>query len=269
MCRIDFVIIMHELHLESEGVIETTTLLLECIWKVTDVSSVTVPTVSLTIIALCLFLRIEKWFHSLVVRTFRLNKIDNIELISSEFLDVLHSEVEPLSICRSIMIIFQDQVVFIFSHFDSSSQVTRFETGFKYQSFVIIIFFLVIGLELLIVSVKFWHFLIKSGAISRWTIWVIFSVVDWIFIRWKLNDVTFINVWSRVTTFSVLGSWVIHAVINDLLVYNLIIHLFLHLKSSKLVAHLGIELVNLFEFSAVLLKSRSIFQKWLIDTGSW
>jgi hypothetical protein len=49
---------------------------------------------------------------------------------------------------------------------------------------------------------------------------------------------------------------------------NLVIHLLLNFKSSKFIAHLGVELMNLFEFSAVLQESWSFFQEWLIDTSS-
>jgi hypothetical protein len=119
---------MHELNLEGKSVVETSTLLFKSIWEVANVCSVTVPTISSSFVLLSFFLGVKQWFHSLVIRTFWLDKIDNIELISCEFLDILHSEVEPLSVCGGIVIILQDQVIFILSNFNSSSQITGFET---------------------------------------------------------------------------------------------------------------------------------------------
>jgi len=267
MCGVDLVFIVHELDLEGKSVVEASTLLLECIWEVTNVGSVTIPTISSSIILLSFLFRVKEWFHTLVIRTFGLDQIDNIELVSSEFLDVLHSKVEPLGVCSSIVIVLQDQVIFILSNFNSSSQVTRLETRFKYKCFVIFVFFLIVSLEFLIVSVKFWHFLVESGAITRWTIWIILSVVYWILIWWKFDDVTFVDVWSAVTL-SVFSSWVVHAIIHNFLMHNLVIHLLLNFKSSKFITHLRVELVNLFEFSAVLQESWSFFQEWLIDTSS-
>jgi hypothetical protein len=105
MRGIDLVFIVHELNLEGKSVVETSTLLLESIWEVANVSSITVPTISNSIILLCFFFRVKQWFHTLVIRTFWLNQIDNIELIGSEFLDILHSEVEPLGIGSCVVII--------------------------------------------------------------------------------------------------------------------------------------------------------------------
>ena len=105
MRGVDLVFIVHELDLEGKCVVEASTLLLKCIWEVTNVSSITVPTIASSIILLSFFFRVKQWFHTLVIRTFWLDQIDNIELIGSEFLDVLHSEVEPLSVCSCIVIV--------------------------------------------------------------------------------------------------------------------------------------------------------------------
>jgi len=96
---------VHELDLEGKSVVEASTLLLECIWEVTNVSTITVPTISNSVVLLSFLFRVEQWFHTLVIRTFWLDQIDNIELVSSEFLDVLHSEVEPLGVSCCIVIV--------------------------------------------------------------------------------------------------------------------------------------------------------------------
>jgi len=93
-------------------------------------------------------------------------------------------------------------------------------------------------------------------------------MVYWILIWWKFDDVTLIDVRSAVTL-SVFGGRVIHAIVHDFLVYYLVIHLLLNLKSCKFVAHLRVELMNLLEFPAVFLESWSLFQEWLINTSSW
>ena len=105
MRSIDLVFVMHELYLEGKSVVESSTLLLESVWEVTNVGSITIPSISLSVIRLCFFFGVKQWFHSLVIRTFWLDKIDNIELVSGEFLNILHSEVEPLGICSCIVIV--------------------------------------------------------------------------------------------------------------------------------------------------------------------
>ena len=68
-------------------------------------------------------LGVEQRLHALVVGALGLDQIYNIEFVGGELLDVLDSEVEPLSVGRCHMIVFEYQVVFVLSDLDRSSQV--------------------------------------------------------------------------------------------------------------------------------------------------
>ena len=128
MRHVHLIVIVLELHLESESIVKTTSFLLKRILEVANILTIPVPANALSIVAVRHFLGVEERFHALVVGALRLDQIHKVELISCEFLDILHSEIEPLSVCCGIMIILQDQVIFILSNFNSSSQITRFET---------------------------------------------------------------------------------------------------------------------------------------------
>jgi len=72
MGKIDLVIIVEELDLESQSVVEAATLLLQAVLKVADVGTVSIPADALALARLCLLLGVEEWLHSLVVATLRL-----------------------------------------------------------------------------------------------------------------------------------------------------------------------------------------------------
>ena len=68
MSQKDFVVIVFELDLECQGVVEATSFLLKLILKVANILPISVPTIAgATVLTVLLFLRIEKWFHALVV----------------------------------------------------------------------------------------------------------------------------------------------------------------------------------------------------------
>lgn len=123
MSHINFIVIIQELNLECQSVIEATALLLQGVLEIAYVLSITIPTNPLAITLLCSFLRVEQWLHALVVGTLWFNQIDEIELVSCSSAGISDSEIIPLSISSSVVIILQDQIILIVSNFNSSSQV--------------------------------------------------------------------------------------------------------------------------------------------------
>lgn len=59
------------------------------------------------------------------------------------------------------MIVLENKVVFVLSNLHSSSKVTRFKPTFEYQGVIVFVLFLVIGLELAIISIYLGHFCIE------------------------------------------------------------------------------------------------------------
>jgi hypothetical protein len=153
MSNVTLIIVMHELDLPGEGVVESTSLLLQRVLEVTDVLTVTVPADSLALTSICLLLGVEQRLHSLIVRTLRFHQVDDVELVSNVFLDILYPEVEPLRVVSGIVVVFQYQVIFVLSDFDSSTEVARLESAFKNEGVVIFAFFLVKGLQFVVISV--------------------------------------------------------------------------------------------------------------------
>lgn len=128
---------------------------------VANVRAITIPTYALAVIRSCLLHGVKQWLHSLVVRTFRLDQIDNIELIGSVLFHVLHTEVEPLGVSGRVVVILQDKVVLVLADPIGSLKITRLKATFKYQCCVFVIVLLVISLQFCVVSVKFWNFLVE------------------------------------------------------------------------------------------------------------
>lgn len=158
MSHVYLIIVILKLHLESKSVVEASSLFLERILEVANVLSISVPSDTLAIITLCHLLGVDQRFHALVVRTLRFHQIHKIELVSCEFLSVLDSEVEPLCVCSGVMIVLEDQVVFILPYLDSPPQVSRLKSTLEYKCRIIFVFLLIVCLQLAVVSIDFWHF---------------------------------------------------------------------------------------------------------------
>lgn len=110
----------------------------------------------------------------------------------------MYSEIEPLSISSCVVIVLENQVILVLTDLDSSSKVTRFKTALKYQGVVVIVFFLVICLQLAIVSIYLWHLRIKVRTLARWSIGIILPVIHGVLLRWQLNEIILINIRSIV-----------------------------------------------------------------------
>lgn len=116
---------MFELDLESQRVVEATALLLKLVLEIANIRTVSVPSVTgAAVLRVLFFLRVEKWFHTLVIRALGFNQVDNIKFVVCELLYVLDSEVEPLGKSSCHMIVLKYQIVFVVSDLDGSSQVS-------------------------------------------------------------------------------------------------------------------------------------------------
>jgi hypothetical protein len=82
MSHVDFIIIVQKLHLEGQSVVKATAFFLQRILKITNVSSISVPSDALAILLVSRLFRVQQRFHTLVVRTFWLNQINKIEFVS-------------------------------------------------------------------------------------------------------------------------------------------------------------------------------------------
>lgn len=82
MSHVDFIIIVQKLHLEGQSVVKATAFFLQRILKITNVSSISVPSDALAILLVSRLFRVQQRFHTLVVRAFWLNQINKIEFVS-------------------------------------------------------------------------------------------------------------------------------------------------------------------------------------------
>lgn len=131
--KVHGVFIMVKLHSKGQSVIMSSELLLQGILIVTDVFAYSLPAFSQSH---CIGIRIHQRLHPVVVQAIGLQKIDNVESVFLVFSGVLNSKVKPLIVHFSIIIWFQDQIIFKFIHLDSSSEVSRFKPRFKAQSII-------------------------------------------------------------------------------------------------------------------------------------
>ena len=57
---------------------------------------------------LSFLLRVYKGFHTLLIRAFRLNEVDDIELVGDISPGIANLEVEPLSVVVGVIVILQN-----------------------------------------------------------------------------------------------------------------------------------------------------------------
>lgn len=90
---------MFELNCKCQSIVKSTSFLFKLVLEVTNILTISVPAVTwTTILNILILFGIKQWFHTLVVWTIRLDKIDEIEFVRLKLLDVLKSEVKPLRI---------------------------------------------------------------------------------------------------------------------------------------------------------------------------
>ena len=134
----------------------------------------------------------------MVIRTFRFNQINKIKFVSLSSSGISYSKVEPLGVGSCVMVVFQNQIVFIITYFNSSSQISRFETTFKYQSCIFLVFLLIVCFKLFIVSVYFKCLLVESRTLARRTVRIVLSVVLRVVLWRQLDHVVLVKIRSCV-----------------------------------------------------------------------
>jgi hypothetical protein len=121
MGQVDFIIIIFEGHFKGQCVVAASTFALHRVLIVTDIFSVAVPAVSTR--ATRVFCRVEKRLLTLVVRTVGLYKIDDVKLVSDIFSGIRDFKVVPLCVSGCAVVVFQNQVVRVFSHHHHPPQI--------------------------------------------------------------------------------------------------------------------------------------------------
>lgn len=164
------------------------------------------------------------------------------------------------------MVILENEIILVLTNLDSSSKVSRLKATFKNQGVIVIVFLLVVCLQLAVVSINLRDLGIEIVTLPRWPIRIVFPMVYWILFRWQFNKIIFVNVGGGVSL--TLGSWEVYAVEHYLLSLRCVIQKFLLLLPGEFVTHRGIELVNWLKIFAGFLETRSVPQKWLLDTST-
>lgn len=162
------------------------------------------------------------------------------------------------------MIVLEDQVVLILSDFDSSPQISRLKPAFENESGIIFTLFEVEWLQLAVIAIDPRSFLIKIGVLPRWTIRVVLSVIDRVFLGRQFYQIIFVNIGGIVSLTLLCG--VIDTIIYNLFLLRSIVEQFFLLLSREFFAHTRVKLVNWLKILASLLKSGSISQKRLLNT---
>jgi hypothetical protein len=133
--KVNLVLVMRELNGERKRVqldcLDRRTLLAGI---VTDVSSASMPA---NAFLLRVFLRVNQWLHSLVVKRVGLDQVYEVELVGLILARVSHPEVIPLRLdyCCA-MILFKLKVIFKFRDLHSLSKISAFKSAFKYKGIV-------------------------------------------------------------------------------------------------------------------------------------
>jgi hypothetical protein len=109
MRYVDLVVIMLKAHLELERIIISASLLFHRILVIGYVVTVTVPTD--TVGSARFSLRIKERPLALVITRVWFHKVDNCEFVLDVPSDVRDSKVEPLGVCRCVMVVLEYQIV--------------------------------------------------------------------------------------------------------------------------------------------------------------
>lgn len=210
---------------------------------------------------LSFLLRVDKRFHALIVRTFGLYEVDEVEFVGHALSYVRYSEVKPLRVGSSVVIVLEDEVVLRFADFDSSAEVARFKAAFKDEGVVIWTLLLVVSLKLGVVPVDLLAiFLVESvvGAVR-----VEFTRIILVFFGGQLNEVSVVQIGCVIALHPLRG--VVHAVINRFL--RAVTQRLFPLQALVLIAESGVELENGLEVLAHVPESRSVPHERLLNAS--
>ena len=119
MCKVDSVLIVHELYCKGQSVERGRSRQAALLARIVlDLMTSSVPA---NVPRLSLLLTVNQWFHAMVVQTVRLDQVDNIEPVRLILPRVRHSKIKPLcELLRCPMIKLQVQVVFKFAYLGGS-----------------------------------------------------------------------------------------------------------------------------------------------------
>lgn len=213
--------------------------------EVEDVPAVSVPANTLPIVRLSFLLRVDERLKALVEGAVRLEHVDDVEFVVEALFDVRDSEVEPLGVRSSVVVVQQPQVVFVLSDLLGSSQVARLEPGFKDQSVVVVGLLRVVGSEFRVVTVDLHNLGIEAHRGLAWRpIRVVLSLINRVLVLRNLNEVVFVNVWSLRSPVSILTRrWKVESVVHDSVIWaNVVVVVLLGIHSSVLITHLLVKM---------------------------
>lgn len=119
MSDVNFVVVMLHTSFKCKSVIKATSLSFHCVLIVANIFTVSVPADTSTLSRL--FVRVEQWFLSLIIRTVGFYQINDIEFVFDSFARVCYSEVKPLGIVCCLVVVLQYKIVSVVSHVNCSS----------------------------------------------------------------------------------------------------------------------------------------------------
>lgn len=118
----DLIFIILKSYSECQSEIEPASLFLHAILVVTNVIALSEPSYARLLIGFSF--RVYQWLHALIVGTFWLDQVYDVEFIRDAFSSVAHFEEEPLSVVASSIVILKHQIVLIFTNLNSTSQIS-------------------------------------------------------------------------------------------------------------------------------------------------
>ena len=115
----------------------------------------------------------------MVVVGIRLHEVDQVETVYFVFASVLNPKVVPLRVSVCPVVILQEQVIFKVINFHCLAQICTFEATLEYQSLVAIwdVFELVVGLQVLVISVQSRTFFVTHAPLCFLTHWHLLGTV--------------------------------------------------------------------------------------------
>lgn len=125
--------VVHLSYLSSSSCSLSRSFLFPFVSVVSDIETIPLPA---KVLLLCVFARVDQWFHSSRISALTLQHVHDVKSISLILSCVLDSEKVPLSKALGAIIVLHEQVVLELTNFDSFLKIPRLETAFELQSCV-------------------------------------------------------------------------------------------------------------------------------------
>lgn len=129
MGNVYFVKVISERDVKAKDVVESTTLLLSRVLIVTNIFTLSMPSIINT---LSLLSRVDEWQHSVIVKGICFLKVLDVNRVSLVLSRVLDPEEVPLRVRIGVIIWLQVEVILVFAYLDRSSKISTFKSGFKH-----------------------------------------------------------------------------------------------------------------------------------------